>query len=109
MKPAFLTGTNVPNIDHDELVQAVEQKACVLVDVREPHEYQGGHVPGAVNHPLSTFDPANLTQGKPVVLICQAGGRSGKALRQALSAGRQDVRHYPGGMNGWRARGGPVD
>jgi rhodanese-related sulfurtransferase len=41
-------------------------------------------------------------------LICQAGGRSARALHQALSIGRKDVRHYPGGMSGWRGRGGPV-
>ncbi len=104
-----LTGsTSVPAIEHDELVKALSEKACVLVDVREPHEFRSGHIPGALNHPLSRFNPASLAQGKPVVLICQAGGRSAKALRHALSAGRQDVRHYPGGMSGWRARGGPV-
>jgi rhodanese-related sulfurtransferase len=104
-----LTGsTSVPAIEHDELVKALSEKTCVLVDVREPHEFQGGHIPGALNHPLSKFNPAGLAQGKPVILICQAGGRSAKALHQALSTGRKDVRHYPGGMSGWRARGGPV-
>jgi rhodanese-related sulfurtransferase len=97
-----------PVVEYDELVQALGEKKCVLVDVREPHEFHNGHIPGALNHPLSTSDPAHIAQGKPVVLICHAGGRSAKALRQALSAGRQDVRHYPGGMSGWRARGGPV-
>jgi rhodanese-related sulfurtransferase len=100
--------TSVPAIEHDELVQALRNKNCLLVDVREPHEFKSGHISGAVNHPLSAFDPARLAQEKPVVLICQAGGRSAKALRRALAAGRQDVRHYPGGMSGWRARGGPV-
>lgn len=104
-----LTGLmNVPVVEHDELVRALSAKDCVLIDVREPREFQSGHVPGALNHPLSTFDPARIAQGKPVVFICQAGGRSAKALRHAMSVGRQDVRHYPGGMSGWRARGGPV-
>jgi len=100
--------TSVPAIEHDELVRALGEKNCILVDVREPHEFKSGHIAGAVNHPLSSFDPARIAKGKPVVLICQAGGRSAKALRHALSAGRQDVRHYPGGMSGWRARGGQV-
>ncbi|MGJ4884338.1 MULTISPECIES: rhodanese-like domain-containing protein [unclassified Bradyrhizobium] len=104
-----LTGsTSVPAIEHDELVRAHQQRSCVIVDVREPHEFKGGHIPGAVNHPLSRFDPGSLVHDKPVVLICQAGGRSATALRRALSAGRQDIRHYAGGMSGWRARGGPV-
>ncbi|MDE2062307.1 MAG: rhodanese-like domain-containing protein [Bradyrhizobium sp.] len=100
--------TSVPAIEHDELVQALRNKSCVLVDVREPHEFRNGHISGALNQPLSTFDPGRLAQGKPVVLICQAGGRSARALQHARAAGRQDVRHYPGGMSGWRARGGPV-
>ena len=104
-----LTGsTSVPAIEHDELVRALSERNCILVDVREPHEFKSGHIAGAINQPLSSFDPAKIAQGKPVILICQAGGRSARALRHALSAGRQDVRHYPGGMSGWRARGGPV-
>lgn len=104
----FVGSASVPAITHDELVQAHREKNCAIVDVREPHEFRNGHIPGAVNHPLSQFDPAGIAQGKPVILICQAGGRSATALRRALAAGRQDVRHYPGGMSKWRSRGGPV-
>lgn len=99
---------SAPVVEHDELLRALSDKSCTIIDVREPHEFASGHIPGALNHPLSTFDSARIAPGKPVVLICQAGGRSGKALRQALNAGRRDIRHYPGGMSGWRARGGPV-
>jgi rhodanese-related sulfurtransferase len=58
--------------------------------------------------PLSRFKPDQIPAGKAPVLICQAGGRSAKALHQAHAAGATHVRHYPGGMNGWRARGGEV-
>jgi rhodanese-related sulfurtransferase len=61
-----------------------------------------------VNLPLSRFDPDELPSGKPLVLICQAGGRSRNALNRARASGREDVRHYAGGMNGWRMRGGDV-
>ena len=104
----FAGSTSVPAIEHDELVRAHRERTCVIVDVREPHEFHSGHIPGAVNQPLSRFNPDSLVHDKPVVLICQAGGRSATALRRALSAGRQDVRHYAGGMSGWRARGGAV-
>jgi rhodanese-related sulfurtransferase len=89
-------------------MQAHRERNCLVIDVREPHEFRNGHIPGALNHPLSQFDPASIPQGKPVVLICQAGSRSATALRRALAAGRQDVRHYRGGMSGWHARGGPM-
>ena len=79
-----------------------------MVDVREPHEFAVGHIPNALNLPLSSFDPKELPQDKPVVLICQAGARSKNALNRARAAGRDDVRHYAGGMNGWRIQGGDV-
>jgi rhodanese-related sulfurtransferase len=78
------------------------------VDVREPHEYAAGHIPGAINHPLSQFEPHHLPGDKPVVLVCLSGARSAKALERALAAGRKDVRHYPPGTAGWKARGGAL-
>ena len=101
--------TGVPAVTHEELQQAHQKGTCTVVDVREAHEYAAGHIPGAINHPLSQFEPARIPRGKPVVLICQAGGRSATALHRAIAAGRQDVRHYPGGMAGWRSRRGPVE
>jgi rhodanese-related sulfurtransferase len=95
-------------VDFDDLEEAVGAGAWTVVDVREPHEFAVGHIPNALNLPLSLFEPKELPQGKPVVLICQAGGRSKNALNQARAIGRDDVRHYAGGMNGWRTRGGDV-
>ncbi len=99
-------GGAAPTIEHDDFCRVVADKSCAVVDVREPHEYGAGHVPGAKNMPLSSFDPTKLPKGD-VVLICQAGGRSAKALAQ--SAGRKDLRHYAPGTGGWRARGGAVE
>jgi len=96
-------------VTHEELQSALDAAACALVDVREPHEYEAGHIAGAINLPLSRFDPAELPTGKPIVLVCQAGARSAKALNAALAAGVKDVRHYAPGTGGWRARGGAVE
>ncbi len=100
-------GGSLPTIEHDDFERAVKDKSCAIVDVREPHEYAAGHVPGAKNLPLSQFDPSQLPKGQ-CVIICQAGGRSAKALAKAMEAGRKDVRHYAPGTGGWRARGGGV-
>ena len=104
------TAANAVDLDFETFAKAVDAGAVTVVDVREPHEYHAGHVPGAVNLPLSRFDPAELpTRGdNPVVIMCQAGGRSRKALNAAEAAGRSDLKHYPGGMGGWRANGGKV-
>ena len=87
----------------------MREGGCHIVDVREPAEYAAGRVPGAVNMPLSAFQPENLPQGKPVVLICQAGGRSARALGAVQAHGRDDVVHYAPGTGGWRARGGAIE
>jgi rhodanese-related sulfurtransferase len=95
-------------ISYEDLAAALRSHSCTLVDVREVSEFAAGHVPEAVNRPLSSFDPTDLPKDKPVVLMCQAGGRSAKALAKAVAAGRMDVVHYPGGMTGWRSEGGQL-
>ncbi len=104
----FSRAPDPSEVDYEALAEAVRGGATAVVDVREPHEFAAGHIPGSTNLPLSRFDARSLPNDQPVVLICQAGGRSRKALDQTHAAGRNDVRHYAGGMSQWRANGGPV-
>jgi rhodanese-related sulfurtransferase len=107
-KNLFSQSPSPAELDLETFAKAVQAGEAAVVDVREPHEYAAGHIPGSVNLPLSRFEPRELPNGKPVVLICQAGGRSRKALDQSHAAGREDVKHYPGGMSQWRMQGGDV-
>ena len=104
----FGVGSDPDIVSFDDLVEAVGTNAWTIVDVREPHEFASGHIPNALNMPMSSFDPEELPEEKPIVLICQSGGRSRNALGKARVAGREDVRHFAGGMNGWRSHNGPV-
>jgi len=104
----FHAGSDPDAVSFGDLEEAIGSNAWTVVDVREPHEFAAGHVPNAVNKPMSSFDAEALPNGTPVVLICQAGARSRNALNQARALGRGDVRHFAGGMNGWRSNNGPV-
>lgn len=80
-----------------------------LIDVREPDEYEAGHVPGAVLVPLSSVPSAELSEFKGAVLhvICKSGGRSMRACEFLSDAGF-DVVNVAGGTMAWIASGRTV-
>ncbi len=104
----FKGGGANDEIAYSELAAALRAGACVLVDVREPQEFNAGRVPGSLNLPLSRFDPAQLPSDRPVALICRSGARSASALARVRASGRNDVRHYRGGVMGWSREGGEL-
>ena len=66
---------------------------AVIVDVRTPDEYRGGFYPGAVNIPVQELAArvGEIPKGKPVVLYCASGGRSGMAAQFLKKAGFAEV------------------
>ncbi len=101
----------VHNLDPHDVKAQLDDGAIVLVDVREPHEFAAASIPGSVNMPLSTFDPAALPQepGKSVVLMCAGGVRSLRALEAAQGAGIDIDSHLAGGIQAWARAGLPVE
>lgn len=93
----------------EQVDAALKAGEIILVDVREPHEFENDRIPGALLHPLSTFDPAALPvgQGRKVVLHCAAGGRSAKAVEACMSSGVDVDAHMAGGMGAWKQAGLP--
>jgi rhodanese-related sulfurtransferase len=80
-----------------------------VVDVREDHEFEAGHVPNAHHIPLSTVADrtAELPQDEQIWLICQGGVRSMKAADYLLAQGF-DVVSVAGGTGAWIAAGKDV-
>ena len=85
------------------LKQALERNKALLVDVREPVEFAREHIAGAQSLPLSAFDVSQLPRDRTIVLCCQSGARSTRALAQLRAAGFNDVAHLDGGLNSWKA------
>lgn len=82
-----------------------------LVDVREPFEWEAGHIDGAQLIPLSSFTAgsglAGVATDRKLVLYCKTGGRSARALAAARAAGRTDVVHLDGGISAWARQVAP--
>lgn len=93
-----------------ELDKLLRDGKAVLIDVREPGEFEAERIPGALCFPLSTFDPAYLPlgQGKQVVFHCGGGGRSKRAATSLFACGIDTAAHLAGGIRGWKAAGFPV-
>ncbi|MBI2708388.1 MAG: rhodanese-like domain-containing protein [Actinobacteria bacterium] len=100
---------DVPEIDVDELRRRREQGA-VLLDVRQPDEYESGHVPGARLIPLPEVPDrlAEVPAGETVLVICKTGGRSRRAA-EYLRANGVDAVNVAGGTMAWIEAGHPVD
>ena len=74
------------------------KNGAAIIDVRTPHEFDNGRVPGSINIPvdrISTNVERIRSMKKPVVLCCNSGARSGQAKNILRSAGLQEV--YNGG------------
>lgn len=88
---------------------AAHADGALVLDVREPHEYAAGHVPGALLVPLATVPDVapELPAHHPIYVICQSGTRSKLAAHHLARAGR-DARSVIGGTSGWIDAGRPV-
>ena len=106
--PAAPAITTLPAAELADLVAAGEVR---LIDVRSPQEFAEGHIPGAVNMPVESFDPAAVPQdvGVETVLYCRSGRRSAVAADLLAGATGQPVRHLDGGILAWEAAGQPVE
>ncbi|KAK5175508.1 uncharacterized protein LTR77_000647 [Saxophila tyrrhenica] len=93
----------------------------ILIDVREPHEYEEGYIPGAINIPIKSqpdamFLPADEfedrlgfskpSQEQEVVFYCKSGVRSSAAANLAQQIGYSNVSEYRGSWMDWQKNGG---
>ncbi|MBZ6075388.1 sulfurtransferase [Microvirga sp. WGZ8] len=99
----------VVDLDREDIKKGLKDGSILLVDVREPQEFAAGHIPGAVSHPLSTFDAEALPTDQRIVFSCAAGVRSLRAIEFAQAAGRDLREHYKGGFKDWITAGEPVE
>jgi len=84
----------------------------VFLDVREPQEWNLGHLPRAIHIPRGTLESAieaRLPRDQKVVIYCASGNRSAFAADTLQQMGYTDVASMSGGFRGWAESGGEVE
>ncbi len=90
---SFLKKLFGPGVDF----KALKDQGAIIIDVRSPQEFDGGHIQGSKNIPVNLIQRELSTikkWGKPIITVCQSGARSGMA-KSALKAAGVEV--YNGG------------
>lgn len=106
----------VEEVSADDLQEALEEgEDLLLVDVREPYEYEKGHIPGSLLIPRGMLegaaDPNNphriealySARDRSIVVLCNTGGRSAMAADTLQQMGFGKVRSLSGGLKMWEA------
>jgi len=103
----------IQQISAQESVQLqASDPATLFIDVREPNEWNLGHVPGAVHIPRGVLE-SNIEAAAPrdqrIVLYCASGNRSAYAADTLQQMGYRDVASMAAGFRGWVEAGGDVE
>lgn len=101
---------------------AADRGGTTLIDVREPAEFETGHIPGSINIPRGVLefqvdahpavanvgDPALTHKERPIVVVCRTGGRAALSALNLQRMGFTDVRSIAGGVTAWGEAGLPL-
>ena len=116
----------VKEVDVATLLSVLNQQNTVVIDIREPEEYQQGHIENVVNYPRGVLESKMCQHpcvqhhaepmaaledmgNKSVYLICRSGARTALAAQSLHDMGFSDVISVAGGMLAWEESGYPVE
>jgi rhodanese-related sulfurtransferase len=109
--PLFRRSAGGPWVNTAEATHLINREDALVVDVRDPGEYGAGHILGAKNVPLSRLNDADVAKRKdrPVIVYCEGGDRSAKAVAALKKQGFTRVVNLTGGLRAWQQAGLPVE
>lgn len=112
------TKKQIKTIDMAAFKAAYDKKALgTIVDVRNPDEFAGGHIPGAVNVPRGLLEftiwehvgfPKNVDKAKQLTLYCKTGGRCALATKTLMDLGFTNVTSADMKIEDWQKAGYPL-
>ncbi len=101
----------VPTVHADE-VDGLIDGGALLIDVREPKEWDQARIPRSELRPMSTINDwyADLPRDRTIVVSCRSGNRSGRVVQALIEqAGFEDVHNLAGGIIAWAEAGLDID
>jgi rhodanese-related sulfurtransferase len=111
--PALRRGAGGAAVSIQEATLMINRQDALVLDVREPAEFEKGHVIGARNVPLSQLEgrarELEKHKAKPVIVVCGSGNRSRSALGSLRRLGFQQVFELAGGVAAWQQAGLPLE
>jgi len=111
--PLLRRTTGGPWVSTTQATHLINREEALVVDVREPNEFAAGHVLGAKNVPLARLEAAGADLAKrkerPVIVYCDGGERSAKALAALKKQGFTRIANLSGGIAAWQQAGLPVE
>ena len=97
----------------DGAVQLINREKAVVIDVCETEEFAAGHVGGAKNIPLNLLEeklPGTVkNKALPLILVCETGARSARAVAIAKKLGYDNTQAMSGGLKAWRTANLPIE
>jgi rhodanese-related sulfurtransferase len=103
----------VQHVTTAEAIRLMNHEKGVFVDVREPDEYRGGHIPNALNLPLSglagSLKQIEKHKARPLIICCRTSQRSARAAVELRKLGFASVQVLAGGITAWQGENLPVE
>ena len=101
------------DISHKDLTAAIETKAAVVIDVNGSESFKSGHIPSAIDFEAKEKELAKLLPAdKNALVVAYCGSPQCPAWKEAADAvaklGYTNVKHYTGGLAGWKEAGGKL-
>jgi rhodanese-related sulfurtransferase len=108
--PAGPQGQNDIDITPADAASRMATENLALIDVREPYEWEAGHVPESTHIDMATLGQrlAEVPEDRPVAFICLSGARSG-VVATTLKARGYDAYNVAGGFRDWYEAGLPTE
>lgn len=111
--PLLRRSAGGPWVNTVQLTHLINREDAIVIDVRDVAEYAKGHIVGAKNVPLGQFEKRigelEKSRSKPLVVHCDSGNRSAKALELLRKNGFEKVYNLSGGYAAWQSAGLPAE